>query len=746
MYIESIDIVSFGGLRNLKLELSDGVSIIEGGNESGKSTIAAFIKFMLYGFADKTERTVKLSWDSSAAEGSMVIRCADGRYRIGRRYRDGRDDCQITELVGNTLCHKGRQPGEVFLGVSAEVFSHTAYVSQLEGGKINGEEISSAIGNMLFSADETLNVQRAQKRLEDERVGLWHKSRKGGRIYELEAERDALLERRKNASADVAAIISKEGQLADFKIKIKENVSKIDRFSKIFAAYDVKQRTKRRATLEELRERVQKLADERKLIVASYTSNGFFPDDKYISELNQLRQGLQYIEKRLGELEAEAASSGTKVSDIELPEAVKLLRKHGGREMLMDNYEIPKTKRSLRIAFGIICGILFIPMTVIAISFLLVNYTFGVVFILVALLLMFGLVMSFISSVKYTRAVDELLDEFGAEGNADFKRIVDEAALFVEPHSNDGNLMLLEGERAKLNVQRDTKLNELKTLLGRWGGRTPDLALSDLADFTAKIKSNEIESEKAAAELAGAQSQRDGDTAEDDENNFSGVLSELAARLPDDINITAIKREQDFLIKANASMSARQHELEIELAQLYTKTDSPSQLADRITALESELVALHKRYDAVELAAATLNNASETMRDGVSPKLSEYAGRIIEIFSGGKYSTVAVASDLSMSYDAGTGAITRHGIEYMSAGTQDIAYLSLRMALINLMYRREFAPLVFDESFTRLDDTRLRNVLRLLTQVANAGTQVIIFTAQTREYNIMSYSVRHIKL
>ena len=73
--------------------------------------------------------------------------------------------------------------------------------------------VAESIGNILFSADETLNVQRAQKRLEDERVRLWHKNKRGGRIYELECEREELLERRKAASADYAAIISKEGQL-----------------------------------------------------------------------------------------------------------------------------------------------------------------------------------------------------------------------------------------------------------------------------------------------------------------------------------------------------------------------------------------------------------------------------------------------------------------------------------------------------------------------------------------------------
>ena len=41
---------SFGLITDLTLEFSDSINVIEGQNESGKSTIAAFIKYMLYGF------------------------------------------------------------------------------------------------------------------------------------------------------------------------------------------------------------------------------------------------------------------------------------------------------------------------------------------------------------------------------------------------------------------------------------------------------------------------------------------------------------------------------------------------------------------------------------------------------------------------------------------------------------------------------------------------------------------------
>ena len=60
MIIQKINIKSFGMLSDMTLEFSDSINVIEGQNEAGKSTIAAFIKYMLYGF-DNSDGTDALS-------------------------------------------------------------------------------------------------------------------------------------------------------------------------------------------------------------------------------------------------------------------------------------------------------------------------------------------------------------------------------------------------------------------------------------------------------------------------------------------------------------------------------------------------------------------------------------------------------------------------------------------------------------------------------------------------------------
>ena len=56
MKIIEINIKSFGKLRDFVLKPGDGVNIIYGRNEAGKSTIMAFIKAIFYGLESGEKR------------------------------------------------------------------------------------------------------------------------------------------------------------------------------------------------------------------------------------------------------------------------------------------------------------------------------------------------------------------------------------------------------------------------------------------------------------------------------------------------------------------------------------------------------------------------------------------------------------------------------------------------------------------------------------------------------------------
>jgi AAA15 family ATPase/GTPase len=131
MRIDKIFISEFGALKNRSFSLKDGINVFEGQNESGKSTVVSFIRFMLYGMPKKTasqelsDRERWLSWDGLTSSGSMEITVPDGSFRIERKYqlkgntaKDAVDECKIIDLSTGEVVYKDEVPGKVFLGIT----------------------------------------------------------------------------------------------------------------------------------------------------------------------------------------------------------------------------------------------------------------------------------------------------------------------------------------------------------------------------------------------------------------------------------------------------------------------------------------------------------------------------------------------------------------------------------------------------------------------------------------------------
>ena len=56
---------------------------------------------------------------------------------------------------------------------------------------------------------------------------------------------------------------------------------------------------------------------------------------------------------------------------------------------------------------------------------------------------------------------------------------------------------------------------------------------------------------------------------------------------------------------------------------------------------------------------------------------------------------------------------------------------------MDLLCKKSVPPFIFDESFARLDDTRLANTLELLYRLYGEYGQCLLFTCHGREREIM---------
>ena len=137
MVIEKIYIRRFGRLADVEMEFDPSFNLIEGPNESGKTTLASFLFYMLYGFDDKasfdgfTERVLRAPWDGEEISGSLTLSSGGKRYLVERSSLLGdagkRDSYTLTDLETGEKTENGKTAGELFLGVSAKVYEETAF-------------------------------------------------------------------------------------------------------------------------------------------------------------------------------------------------------------------------------------------------------------------------------------------------------------------------------------------------------------------------------------------------------------------------------------------------------------------------------------------------------------------------------------------------------------------------------------------------------------------------------------------
>ncbi|MBQ8696939.1 MAG: AAA family ATPase, partial [Clostridia bacterium] len=230
MYIKELYIGTFGALKDRRFSFTDGVNLIEGPNESGKSTLCAFIKFIFFGLPARakgamSDRKRYLPFDGSAASGTLTLVCAEGEYIISRTFtpsgRGGSDKVEINDL--RTGAPLTGDPAELFLGMTEGLFTRTAYIPQLSGGLVDGTEVSAAMENLLYSKDEEIDSSAAIKALEKAATALVHKRGSGGRLNEAVAELDILTAKAAVSGGAGKRLRELEEQISDLSATEREN-------------------------------------------------------------------------------------------------------------------------------------------------------------------------------------------------------------------------------------------------------------------------------------------------------------------------------------------------------------------------------------------------------------------------------------------------------------------------------------------------------------------------------------------
>lgn len=183
MKILSLHIDGFGKFHNREVSFEDGLNVVYGRNEAGKSTLHTFIRGMLFGIerqrgrASKNDTYTKYEpWmNSGTYEGWLRIESAGEIFRIERRFQKGNKSLTII----NETAGRQEEPTKALwdrlrCGLSETAYDNTISIGQLkcatDGGMV--AELRNYIANLNTSGSIALNITKASAYLKSKRREL----------------------------------------------------------------------------------------------------------------------------------------------------------------------------------------------------------------------------------------------------------------------------------------------------------------------------------------------------------------------------------------------------------------------------------------------------------------------------------------------------------------------------------------------------------------------------------------------
>ena len=209
-------------------------------------------------------------------------------------------------------------------------------------------------------------------------------------------------------------------------------------------------------------------------------------------------------------------------------------------------------------------------------------------------------------------------------------------------------------------------------------------------------------------------------------------LNRLEAKASEDTDSASNSTAEAELVRELAGMRKRAVALSDKIATDKGKlamTGDPVVMRSEIARLENERLQLQEELEAIALAKAVLKEADDEIQSRFSPELGRVAAEYMSFVTGGRYEGVLLNRDFSAMTKTADDAIARRS-EYLSAGTIDLLYLAVRLAVCELaLPEGETCPLIIDDALVNMDETRYEQAVKLLGEIAKQR-QVILFTCR----------------
>lgn len=734
MKITKIVIRSFGTLVDREFEFSPGANMIEGPNESGKTSLALFIKFMLYGLDAKkgspTEKERFINWQTHRADGVMEFTHEGKAYRLERTVGDGvRETKKLTDMETLSPVKFDGEVGEYLLGVPESVFLNTVFVRQNAPSAVDSDTVRNAVANILSSADENIDVEKITKKLDAARTKLKHKNSVGGRLRELGREIAQAEKERDEAASSHKNVISAQSDLQEKLSAISKTEAENTSLSLTLSLYDgilrIDQRKRMREALSQLEEKKFRLDG----IVR--------PDAAIHSKIADVRARIRTAQNAAAHAEDDLSALGnwhsprfsSEECDEDSASAAELTK---------------RTHSKLPAILLAIFGIVTVAAGAVGMyADLAPSVTLLAAMLAGTVLFATGAAMlARVSGVK--KKLSAILDRWDVSDiDALYSAITAEREVIAAERSHSDELSRAHTRLQSAETELEAAVRDaldlcagIKSDNGAQDDEDSDSNTSHAEALLSEFESRCLEDEKEFTTLEGEYKELLGKCGEMEKNlrvvDFDAIDALIAKHSGSAEYTLAASMDEAGRASADKRLRFNREKLRALEAQCDTLKRSaysspgrtPAQIEEELAALHRELTDGEMRLEALELAMETVAKCSEELRQSLIPRIAEGASADFALSTAGRHDRLALSDDFKLHCSGEDGTFSA---DYLSSGGADAAYVCLRRALTPELYRREAPPAIYDESFASVDEER---TLRLISLIATGSSQSLIFTCR----------------
>lgn len=687
MKIKNIKVNAYGNIENKDINLEEGINIIHGANESGKSTLLNYIISIFYGISRNKDGKVLSDyekykpWNSNEFSGRISYKLENGeKYEIFRDFNKKNPKIYNDKLEDiSDRFETDKKDGSKFfieqMGIDKQMYLSTVVSTQEEVrlDEKNQNMLIQKIANLAGTGEDNVSYKKAliklQEKIRDE-IGTNKTSQKPINIIEKE------IVEINNKIVETEKYRNRKYEIDAEKEQILSELKKLEQQKQILQELQNSMKSE-----EETKNRLEIREKNRKDNIAK------------INELTNQKNTINAESERV-------QSAKNHLQDIIKGHKENIEKLNSEIEKIANEKEETQEKEKPSISFIVITVVLAIALicSIILIKNYIVSGILGVAIIA-------NIVFYVINKNKQKVNKAKLREKINQEKQYKREKLENQKQQII------ANVNTTEKELEKQEEEEKQVNSELSMLKGQ---------IILLEKNNEKI-TEEIEQDNKAIK-------------EESNKNKQQIIEKYKDKNINDL--LYINDYQNYISKIEETINnnrIRIKGLEIEYNTIVTQLDEMVVLEEKREADKEKLAELREKESIINIAIENLMDAYEEMKTTITPKFTKNLSESIQKISSNKYNKVTINDENGMIIENNRGEYVE-AIK-LSTGTIDQLYLALRLSMIDEL-SKENLPIILDESFAYSDNNRLKNMLQYLTSDLN-NHQTIIFTCTDREQKML---------